>query len=709
MTMADERLQDLDVMRKRWCGSPSPGIGFGKPMAPDEAAAVIDSMRGDGSWADVDYHRNDLKDWSAVVHLQRLWGLARAWHEAPGPGLLAPILRGLEAWYERDPINPNWWWNQIGAPSLLGEILLYVKGACEDSYIARAVPAFVRHEPIDRFTGQNLVWTATVMIYQGILTDAPDRVSRAFVRIGHETRTLPGEEGIQPDGSFFQHGLLLYSGGYGKNFAADVARLIALSEGTAYAWSRDKVDRFARWMLNGSRWMIRGEVFDPGTIGREISRQGHGAGAFFNGLRLMATVPHSRQGETVSSAAVDPASGQSMVRGNRYFWCADLMVQHRAAYYCSVRVPSSRVFNNDMACCGGEGRVCHHMADGATFLMRDGEEYRDIYAVWNWRQIPGTTVVQATGDLDPDGLRVRGEKAFAGGASDGEVGCMAVDFARPGLTARKAWFLFEDSVVALGAGIRSNAGAPVRTTINQCRWRGSVRMTGKEGELTEGEVALGPGSCFIHDGMGYHVLEGEGTLRLGDQEGAWSECGVGSPEPCREAVLNAGLDHGIDPTDGRYGYAVRLGLYPEETVVDTPVPWVVVANDRSLQAVWHSGEQRGHAVFYEPGEVSFPDGQRVGVDTPCVVLYREVEGVAVLTLAQPEQREGKVRVSLAGRNQGYLAVTWPTATQGGSSLTVELKSETPGQAGGAETVASVQPESSPVLGCGRNATGRDRK
>ena len=64
------------------------------------------------------------------------------------------------------------------------------------------------------------------------------------------------------------------------------------------------------------------------------------------------------------------------------------MVQHRPAYYLSVHMSSTRVLNADWPCCGGEGRLCHHLADGATVIMRDGDEYRDVYPVWNWRQIP---------------------------------------------------------------------------------------------------------------------------------------------------------------------------------------------------------------------------------------------------------------------------------------------------------------------------------
>ncbi|MHB9132418.1 MAG: polysaccharide lyase family 8 super-sandwich domain-containing protein [Armatimonadota bacterium] len=653
----DQLLDTLEIIRRRLCAEGSEG-------APNELMAA---MLPDGSWADVVYENDHLKDWTAAEHLSRLKTLARGWYRAGeyDDAVLQAVLCGLDAWYARNPRNPNWWWNQIGAPLLLAETLLYIKGHCDRSYIERAIPAFTCHEPVTRFTGQNLVWTATIRAYHGILTDEPERVSLAFALIGKEVHVFPGEEGLQPDMSFFQHEALFYSGGYGQEFAAGVGRLIALCAGTDYAWPAPLVDRFAAYLLDGCRWMVQGRTFDPGACGREISRQGHSAERFYTGLRYLASFAHARQAE--AQAAV---SGQSPLIGNRHFWCADFMAHHRPGYYLSVRMPSTRVVNADWACCGGEGRLCHHIADGATFILRDGDEYRDIYPVWNWRQIPGATVVQEPGEFDPDTLRGFGEHDFAGGASDGRVGCAAMDFSRAGLSARKAWFFFDEGMVALGTGITATQDAPVRTTLNQCHWRGPTLLAGTEKPLAADEYLLTDGSAFWHDGVTYRIFAGEGTLRLGAQSGAWSDCGVGSPERQTLAVLNAGLDHGVKPVNASYVYAVLPDVDEGNAFTDDPTRFVIVENTPVLQAVWHAGEERGHAVFYEPGVVVFPDGQQIGVDTPCILLYHPGTEGATLTVAQPAQREGMLKLQLKGRITTTVSVSLPTGEYAGSSQTI---------------------------------------
>lgn len=670
---ASQPLDALETMRLRLCAEREmlDGSGYALPNEPAETLLAV--QLPDGAWPDVPYADDALGDWAAVKHLRRLIRLARAWQAPESPfyrddNVLAAVLRGLDAWYARDPHNPNWWWNQIGAPLALGETLLCLKGVCDPSYIERAVPAFRGHEPIDRFTGQNLIWTATVMIYHGILTDDPQRVGHGFYLAGREVRVFPDDEGIQPDMSFHQHGKLLYSGGYGQGFAGDVGRLIALAAGTPFAVPAPVVERFTRYVLDGCRWMVRGRSFDPGVIGREITRQGHSAARLYAGLRCLAAFDHPRREEAQASLVVDPASGGALVTGNRHFWCSDFMVQQRPAYYLSVRVPSPRVLNADMAYGGGEGRHCHYMADGATFIMRDGDEYRDLFPTWNWRQIPGTTLRQQAGPFDPETLRRFGERAFAGGASDGSVGCMAVDYARDGVAAKRAWFLFDEGMVALGTGITCTAEEPVRTTLNQCRWRGPAYLAGNEAPLAAGRYPLAAGSAWWQDGVTYRILDGSGTLTLGQQTGAWSDCGVGSSEPVTLDVMNAGLEHGVKPHGATYAYAVLPGVSEQDAFADAE-RFVILRNDETAQAVWHAVDRRGHAVLYAPEEVTFPDGQRIAADRLCILLYHPRNGVT-LTVAQPEQQDGLLTLTLSGPITDRISVSLPAGEYAGSSQTI---------------------------------------
>jgi chondroitin AC lyase len=442
-------------------------------------------MGDDGLWQDVNHTCYNLMDWQAADHLSRLLFMSMVWSDDTSElcgdnALLRLITRGLDAWYDLSPQNPNWWWMEIGIPQKLAGILLYVSRFCDSSYVERAIPAFVAHEPATRYTGQNLVWVAMIAVSHGVLVEDRELISHGLNLVHRELRIMARSEGLQPDTSFFQHGLLLYSGGYGQSFASLVAQALWIASGTGFEQPDqvEKIELLSRFILDGSRWMIRGSTFDYSAVGREISRAGHSAVNLFHGAAYLAKIDNKRRAELLELAD-SPKTKSMPLKGNRMFWCADYMTHHRAGYSITVRVPSTRLINVDFACCGGEGRVCHHMAEGATFIYCDGDEYRDIFPVWNWRQVPGTTVEQHLGSLDENKLRHFGNRDFAGGASDGNVGCIAAEISDETLAAHKAWFLFDGGMVALGTAISSSAEVPVRTTIDQCHPRGTLLYDGE--------------------------------------------------------------------------------------------------------------------------------------------------------------------------------------------------------------------------------------
>ena len=88
------------------------------------------------------------------------------------------------------------------------------------------------------------------------------------------------------------------------------------------------------------------------------------------------------------------------------------MTHSRPGYFMSTRMYSTRNYNTD-GYINGEGKRSHHIADGCTFIFRDGEEYFNIFGVWDWYRIPGTTVEYGT-SLDP-GQRALQELAFLRG------------------------------------------------------------------------------------------------------------------------------------------------------------------------------------------------------------------------------------------------------------------------------------------------------
>jgi chondroitin AC lyase len=109
--------------------------------------------------------------------------------------------------------------------------------------------------------------------------------------------------------------------------------------------------------------------------------------------------------------------------------------------------------------------------------------------------------------------------------SDGIYGtaAMKVDVDTPAsIHAHKAWFFFDDEMVALGAGISSTSSAAVNTTLNQCLRHGDVIADGQT--VPPGRRTLQHLSWVLHDGVGYvFPQKPTASISTGTRNGSWAE------------------------------------------------------------------------------------------------------------------------------------------------------------------------------------------
>ena len=81
----------------------------------------------------------------------------------------------------------------------------------------RAYNTFYERESF--LTGANILDVAKIGIGLALVTTNTSLIAEAYGRINAETVIEPGVrvDGMKPDGSFGQHGGLLYNGNYGKD------------------------------------------------------------------------------------------------------------------------------------------------------------------------------------------------------------------------------------------------------------------------------------------------------------------------------------------------------------------------------------------------------------------------------------------------------------------------------------------------------------
>jgi chondroitin AC lyase len=649
--------------------------------APD-ADRVLEyrqSLQSDGHWAEVNYEGTATTSWEPAQHLQRLITLIQAWFSPGSPlyqdaDLDKQIDTALDFWLHKD-LRRRWWWDAIGAPGMLSQIMLMRDGHMSAFQMTKGGVNLER--AILGTTGKNLVWQAEITARRAVIQRDADLLRRAFELIASEVRVGEGE-GIQVDFSFHQHQQVIYNHGYGSGFARDNVRLAGLTAGTPFAYSDENIRVLSHYILDGSQWLSHNGQGDFGARGREIAvpRRGGRSATYLGGAAEgMLMLPTGR--EEAFQALADRVAGRPAppLVGNKHFFRSDMMVHHRPGWYASARMYSTRTFNTDGLSGTDDGLLSHYLAEGATCLMQHGNEYGGLYPVWDWQRIPGTTVTLEP--HIPSEPKRQGESAFAGGVSDGTLGVAAFALKREALSARKSWFFFSEGVVCLGADIRCSGPDEVITTINQCRLAGPVALGTKKGSE---DYPTGDGERKVrwvhHDGVGYLFPEiAEVTLATGGRKGAWTRISAQrSDRAVTDSVFTLTVTHGKRPEGKSYAYA----LFPGTTIANMSElakrkTFEIQVNNAQQQAVWCEADRALGIVFYEPGKLEAM-GWQVEANRGCVILLRQEGQAWTLSAADPTAAAGtlSLKIKQGKKQRRDIQLALPEAALAGSSVRLVL-------------------------------------
>jgi chondroitin AC lyase len=466
------------------------------------------------------------------------------------------------------------------------------------------------------------------------------------------------DEGIQPDFSFHQHGPLLYFAGYGHDFAVDTAELAYLARETAFRFLPEQIDILTGYLLDGSRWAVHGRAtYDFAAAGRVVARPStqDDARVLSDAARQLAVAGSSRADE-LEALAVRIDGGANTMRGNRHFWRSDYQSHHGAGWSSSVKMCSTRTAPTETG--NGEALRSWYLGEGINPVWISGEDYRDLYPVWDWRRLPGLTAEQRTGELPvldwhraPDGSVMRGGREFVGGVSDGRRGMAVMRLAKDAITdGRKAWFFFDHEVVALGAGIEAAAAqAPVHTTLNQTvAGDGEISHADAAGEVVLGAATVRDPRWAHHGRIGYVFPTATGPVLLERQTrtGSWQDISrPESAEPLSRKLVTVAIDHGPGATGAGYAYITVPGVTREQTAAySDSSPISIIANNPAVQAVRHDLLGVAQLAFYRPGHLEVATRLRVSVDAP--VLLQITDEADGMTLAAANPRNAPLTVTV---------------------------------------------------------------
>ena len=319
------------------------------------------------------------------------------------------------------------------------------------------------------------------------------------------------------------------------------------------------------------------------------------------------------------------------------------MVHHRKEYYFSIKGASDRILSGESG--NGENIKGFFLGNGTHFLIRSGNEYSDIFPVWDWRKIPGALCEQKSEPIPIAhwGKGARGNTSFVYGLSDDTYGVFGYDYQKSGVKAKRSWFLFDNEIVNISSGIN---GDSLYQSINQCIAHGPTWP--QEGVHKKD---LGRTKVF-HDSVGYIILPGDQNVEISTekQTGSWNKINrAASKEEVSEEVFSLGIRFDPEVFGASISYVLipgsSLSAFKEYKFSDH---LSILKKSEKVHAVLQRDLEQVQAVFYASQTILLPwEEITVEMKKPGLALIKKKDQVLVLHYGQPTPQE-RLMIELNG-------------------------------------------------------------
>lgn len=651
---------EYDTLRAKWKDII---LGSGYDTLDADVASRLTSIANaaNTNWASMDksptrtFLWSDLASTTISAHVtntySRLMGMAQA-YATPGCSLqgnatlLADIVSGLDWMYANrygasTVQYDNWWDWEIGSPLRLTDICVMLYDQLTPTQLTNYMNAVNFQTPTPDMTQANKVWKARVVGVRGCLVKSSAKMVLCRDAFSAVFPYVTTGDGYYTDGSFIQHDVHPYTAGYGSSLISTMAPIMNWLSGSTWGITDPAQSNLYRWIFDSYEPIIyNGNVFDL-VRGREAGRSGstpNGNGMMDSILQIAQFAPpaealrmkrmlkewaqkdYTRNFATsrglptlelakslMNDAGITP---RGELIAHYTFAEMDRVIHLGAGHGFGLTMCSTRIANFESI--NGENLMGWFTGDGQTTLYNgDLNAFADSYhATVDHYRLPGVTAdvthVKLPHQSASIGPRAQGQStlsphSWVGGATLGKYGAAGMQFKGVAvtLTGKKSWFMFDDEVVCLGAGITSTDSRPIETTVEQRK----INTAGDNAFTVNGtakSTALGwtetmSGTSWAHlaghvpgSDIGYYFPTSPTIKALREaRTGTWSDIDSdGSTTPITRNYLRMSFEHGSNPTNTTYQYVLLPGRTAARTGHYAAAPDItVINNNANVQAV----------------------------------------------------------------------------------------------------------------------------
>ncbi|KAI1797880.1 galactose mutarotase-like domain-containing protein [Ganoderma leucocontextum] len=496
---------------------------------------------------------------------------------------------------------------------------------------------------------------AKISVDLGLLTKNNKAITDAYTAAHHEVVIQPAikVDGIKADGSFTQHGGVLYNGNYGKDYANDVLALEIIAAGTKHSAQTSHSGALSQKafenLLDADQWMMYRNVktgaahWDFNVLNRMISfpvADDQATGSIDISASYIQQLRSEWNSQALQAIASNIAASSDNanigdLQGNRMFYANDYMVHRGSGYVTTLKMFSSRTLNTE--CINDQNPFGFHLSDGTLYTYMEGTEYSDIAGAWDWNLIPGITTNYAATKLSCSHTQFSSDEAFAPSAS------------------------------------RKHGSS----SLDQKRLNGVVVVDGQE--VTAGGK-FSDATSLWHDNVGYTFDKQPLSVSSGSREADWGSIGISKVADTPANLFSAWLVHG---SGSDLSVPVAYTAYPAVSQDDfaaksAKTSLTTIQNDKSISAVFDDANQTAMLVFWDNdgGSTTFTPSDKDAITVKSsgasIVIYKLNDGT--VTVSDPSQTLNTLHLSITtgGAQARALDVDLPQGGEAGKSVTQML-------------------------------------
>ncbi len=638
--ISDEKIKaDFDVLYERYYKAQ-----WGTPNAAsaDAIAAALEKTDTGLRFPGIDYASTSRSAWDNANHWIRLKDLISLYGEErlkTDAAAREAVLSLLDYWLKNDFTAANWWYNEIHTPKHLGYIGLMLRPYLSEDQIAKIDKLIGKGTPKGSsksltYTGANLTDMMMNTIVHGLFTEDPDLIFQAVARVSAELVIVKdGEEGMQADGSYFQHGkLLCAAGSYGAELAKGMYTFITQLEGTCFQLPMNKLNLFAAHILDGHRYFHRGSGTAYFSIGRSVV-YASGAGNFMGVSRVLSTIEGVERADEMAQYRASFDDFSKTIDSHKFFPMSYCLVRTRPEYYMAVRGAHKDFILTEVV--NDQNMLGYNLSYGAnTCYMYYGDEYQAIGAVLDFAMFPGITTyheddARLMERYNKDYKKNWGPNTYTGSHCGGTVdeatgiGAMYMELINDGLSGKLSFITYDGGMIALGAGLncaKSGNTVDIRTSLDQCKLNGA-KVGSTALALDGGDVTVDGGTAVYNGAFAYYNLgEGKLTVSAKRMTGSYSRTDSAAAKTEQSAdVFQVYIDHGKTLNSNSYAYAV-VGNNDGKAPADaSALPIKVITNTENIQAIEFTD---GHyaVIFHAAGSHTLSGGETVSATEETIII-----------------------------------------------------------------------------------------